>query len=155
MKLCDTGSRNRFLILSHFTIYSCHLLAPTGALIVMVVYFQPACCYIKMATSYHQPQEHCFVDGWKRIFGRKTGRGRAVYESIQKVPMGETTEISVASQLSIRFSPNGPKWAVSAVFRALGGQNGTYTFWISPRRSDAAAEPGAPRPPFSHMIVGV
>ena len=41
-----------------------------------------------------------------------------------------------------------------AVFRALGGQNGTFTFGRSPRRSDAPAEPGAPRPPFSHMIVG-
>merc|ERR1712175_7067 len=53
------------------------------------------------------------------------------------------------------FSADGPKWAVSAVFRALGGQNGGVTFGHSPRRSDAAAEPGAPRPPFSHMIVGV
>merc|ERR1712020_548404 len=52
------------------------------------------------------------------------------------------------------FRADGPKRAVSAVFRALGGQNGTYTFCTSPRRSDAPAEPGAPRPPFSHMIVG-
>ena len=40
------------------------------------------------------------------------------------------------------FSVNGPKRAVSAVFRALvGGQNGASTF-------------GMPRLPFSHMIVG-
>ena len=53
------------------------------------------------------------------------------------------------------FPADGPKRAVLAVFRALRGQNGTYTFGHSPRRSDAPAEPGAPRPPFSHMIVGV
>ena len=41
-----------------------------------------------------------------------------------------------------------------AVFRAPGGQNGTYTFGTSPRRNDALAEPSASSLPFSHMIVG-
>ena len=41
-----------------------------------------------------------------------------------------------------------------AVFRAPGGRNEKLTFGISPRRSDAAPEPGAPRLPFSHIIVG-
>ena len=48
----------------------------------------------------------------KMGFRRKTGRSRAVYESIRKIPTGKTTEISVASQPSIRFFPlmarNGP-----------------------------------------------
>ena len=48
----------------------------------------------------------------KTGFWQKTGPGRAVYESIRKVPTGKTTEISVASQPSIRFFPlmarNGP-----------------------------------------------
>ena len=39
---------------------------------------------------------------------------RTVYESIQKVPTGKTTEILVPSQPSIRFFPpmaqNGPFW---------------------------------------------
>ena len=50
----------------------------------------------------------------KMGFRRKTGRSRAVYESIRKIPTGKTTEISVASQPSIRFFPlmarNGPFW---------------------------------------------
>ena len=49
--------------------------------------------------------ENCF-------FGKKTGRSRAVYESIRKIPTGKTKQILVASQPSIRFFPlmarNGP-----------------------------------------------
>ena len=48
----------------------------------------------------------------KMGFRRKTGRSRAVYESIRKIPTGKTKQISVASQPSIRFFPlmarNGP-----------------------------------------------
>ena len=48
----------------------------------------------------------------KTDFRRKTGRSRAVYESIRKIPRGETTEISVPSHALIWFYPlmarNGP-----------------------------------------------
>ena len=48
----------------------------------------------------------------KTGFRQKTGRSRAVCESIRKIPTGETTEISVPSQALIRFFPsmarNGP-----------------------------------------------
>ena len=71
-------------------------------------------------------------------FRRKAGRSQAISESIRKIPRGKTMEIS----MPLVFSVNGPKRAVSAVFRALvGGQNGASTF-------------GMPRLPFSHMIVG-
>ena len=47
-------------------------------------------------------------------FRRKTGRSRAVYESIRKIPMGKTKQISVASSPSIPFfpwvAPKGPFW---------------------------------------------
>ena len=41
----------------------------------------------------------------KTGFRRKTGRSRAVCESIRKIPTGQITEISVASQPLIRFFP--------------------------------------------------
>ena len=48
----------------------------------------------------------------KTGFRQKTGRSRAVYESIRKISTGKIIEISVASQPSIRFFPpkarNGP-----------------------------------------------
>merc|ERR1739844_827531 len=48
----------------------------------------------------------------KTDFRQKTGRSRAVYELIRKIPRGETTEISVPLQALIRFFPsmarNGP-----------------------------------------------
>ena len=48
----------------------------------------------------------------KTGFRRKTGRSRAVCESIRKIPTGKITEIFVASQPLIRFFPpkarNGP-----------------------------------------------
>ena len=47
-------------------------------------------------------------------FRRKTGRSRAVYESIRKIPMGKTKQILVASSPSIPFfpwvAPKGPFW---------------------------------------------
>ena len=61
-----------------------------------------------------------YSSGVKTDFRRKTGRSRAVYESIQKNLKATTTEISVPSQPLIRFFP---LKAVSAVFQALGGQN--------------------------------
>ena len=52
------------------------------------------------------------------------------------------------------FPADGPYRAVSAVFRAPGGRNGAFTSCTSPRRSDAPADPSAPRLPFFHIIVG-
>ena len=70
-----------------------------------------------------------YLSGVKTDFRRKTDCSRAVYQSIRKIPTARTTEISMSSQTSIQFFPvDGPKRAVSAVFRALGGQNGTFTF---------------------------
>ena len=50
-------------------------------------------------------------------FRRKAGRSQAISESIRKIPRGKTMEIS----MPLVFSVNGPKRAVSAVFRALVG----------------------------------
>ena len=62
-------------------------------------------CYIEMATSPPLAHEYELVSGWKRIFGGN----RAVYESIRKIPMGETTKISVPLQALIRFSRRLPE----------------------------------------------
>ena len=47
-------------------------------------------------------------------FRQQKGRSRAVYELIQKIPRGETTEILVPLQALIQFfplmAPNGPFW---------------------------------------------
>ena len=83
----------------------------------------------------------------KTDFQQKTGRSRAVYESIRKIPWGNTTEILVPSQPLIRFFPSMAKhW----LCRALGAKNGPTTFGTSPRRSDAPADPSASRLPFGN-----
>ena len=77
---------------------------------VIFLIFQPAVTskrYIR-ATS----PVNTYSSGVKTDFWRKTGRSRAVYESIRKIPTARSTEISVPSQTSIRFFPlmaeNGP-----------------------------------------------
>ena len=79
------------------------------------------------------------------------GRSGAVFSSIRTIPRGQTTEISVRTQLSIRFFPLPAR---NGVFLAPGGPNGTYTYRRSPRRSDAPGKPSAPKLPFSHMNIG-
>ena len=60
---------------------------------------------------------------------RKTGRSQAVYESIRKIPKAEIDRnFGAVADVDSVFSVDGRKRAVLAVFRALGGQNGTYTF---------------------------
>ena len=53
-----------------------------------------------------------YSSGVKTDFRQKTGRSRAVYESIRKIATARATEISVPSQPSIQFFPlmaqNGP-----------------------------------------------
>ena len=83
---------------------------PKGHLVHFV-----AGCYIEMATSPPLAHKYELVSGWKWIFGEK----RAVYESIQKIPMGETFKISVPLQALIRFSRRLPKTGLSAVFYTL------------------------------------
>ena len=68
--------------------------------------------------------------------------------------MSEVMNVGVMNVGQSVFPAGGPNRAVSAVFRAPGGRNGKITSCISPRRSDAAPESGAPRLPFSHIIVG-
>ena len=62
----------------------------------------------------------------------------------------------VESEITICDFPVGcPKRALPTIFRALGTQNGKYTFGMRPRRSDGPAEPSAPRSPFVHKFVGI
>ena len=62
-----------------------------------------------------------YSSGVKTDFRRKTGRSRAVYESIRKIPRGETTKILVPSQALIRFFPS---MARNGPFRPFFGSQG-------------------------------
>ena len=68
---------------------------------------------IEMAITYHHPVNMNSSAGENK-FSAKNGPLRAVYASIQIIPRGKTTQISVASQPSIRFLPlmvlKGPFW---------------------------------------------
>merc|ERR1712208_225324 len=86
----------------------------------------------------------------KMGFRRKTGRRRAVYESIRKIPTGKTKQILVASQPSIRFFPlmarNGP---FRPFFGPQGAKMGKSLFNAHPEgatRRPSRVHPGHPFP---------
>ena len=103
---------------------------------------------------------------WVKLgFWRKTGRSRAVYESIQKTPTGKTKQISVASSPSVPFfpwvAPKGPFWPF--FFYGPGGygaypktpiwppRKNCWWKWVQPNQTaEVSRETGKgahPRPP--------
>ena len=90
--------------------------------------------------------------GWKRILGEKQAVARKRKELPEIGGCQNDRNFGAVADVDSVFSVDGRKRAVSAVFRALGGQNGTFTFCCSPRRSDAPDYLSAPSWPFSHMI---
>ena len=113
---------------------------------------QPACfgagCYIETVPA----QWTRTRQGWKRILGEKQAVARKRKELPEIGGCQNDRNFGAVADVDSVFSVDGRKRAVSAVFRALGGQNGTFTFWCSPRRSDAPGDPSAPSWFFFNMI---
>ena len=104
-------------------------------------------CYIEMALSYHSPIKTALLAG-ENWFSAKMRRSRVVFHQSGWFQGVKRPKFGAVAAVNSIFLAARPTRAVSAVFQAQGGPNGTFTFGISPRRSNAPASWVHPSYPF-------